>query len=152
MLTGTGTLVVSVSGEEPAPNAAAAVMQHARLPTSPRFEASAPQSEEVVVRIALDGDALTVERARQVLASRYEHAIHVRVLPPDAPQEPGSGADTDSDAIALQVGRVSPQAAEVTLTAWLDRDRTSAIIQAIALMLGLETADEAVLQEQSDDQ
>ncbi len=155
-----GDLVVSVAGEKPDDAAGAAVMRHALLPAPPRFEAVAQPAEQTVVQVTVGVDgktpSLTVGRAHDIFASHYKYATHVRVLPPEASRSssaPGVGTDAGSDAdnITLRIRSGDTAAEGVSLTAWLDRDRTSAILQVVTLMLGLETADESPLLEESRD-
>ena len=155
-----GDLVVSVTGEKPDDAAAAAVMRHALLPAPPHFKAVAQSAEQIVVEVTVGvhgkTPALTIGRAHDIFASHYKYATHLRMLPPEASQSssaPGVGTEAGSDAdnITLQVRSGDTAAGGLTLTAWLDRDRTSAILQVVTLMLGLETADESPLLEESRD-
>ena len=148
ILSPAGVIDITASGEVAGDDTARAIARHCMLPVAPRLAHSDGASEEVTVRVEVAGGDGTAERARAVLAERYQHANHIRIGAPGR-SEAGAAADPDRIGLAVDPGS-SPQ--RLLLSASLGTDRTNTVIQVLTLMLGLETADEAPLIEQTDDQ
>lgn len=148
MLPAAGEIGITAVGEVPADGAARAIARHCMLPGVPRLAHSDGSSAEVSVRVDVPGAGGDAERALAALSERYQHANHIRTGSPGG-SEAGEAADPDRIALGADPGS-SPQS--LLLSASLGRDRTNTVIQVLALMLGLETADEAPLIEQADDQ